>query len=361
MKHLFKPYSLAHLNVKNRLVRSATQDYFGTKDGFVTDRQIELVRNIVQHDVGMFITSHVCVNARGRANFLQNCFYDDCFIAGQAKIAETIQKYGAKAILQISHAGCSAVANNLEKPLSPSGVPYFFGTRPTPVVVDGEKSPASMTLADIKQLKADFVAAAIRAQKAGFDGIQIHFAHSYLISQFLNPLYNLRSDQYGGSKENRLRIGLEIIEAIKNALGKEYPLFIKINSNIEENDAAFEKDFFYYMEQLDTAGLEGIEISGWDFTPLGKAGQKNYFLERASQVAARIKTPVILVGGARNLTDAAQILATNIAMLSMARPFICEPDVSTKIKNDLTSRCISCSKCFTIYFKEGRVCVFHST
>ena len=197
MKHLFEPVKLAHLEMKNRLVRAATQDYFGSKDGYVTERQIELVKNIVRHDVGTFITAHVCINLRGRANPLQNCFYDDSFIEGQAKIAQTIHEYGARAILQISHAGCSAVMSNQQKPLSPSGVPYFFGARPTPVITDGESSPAIMSLDDIEQLKKDFVSAATRAQKAGYDGIQLHFAHSYLISQFLNPLYNLRNDQIG--------------------------------------------------------------------------------------------------------------------------------------------------------------------
>ncbi len=361
MNQLFTPIQLKHLSLKNRLVRSATQDYFGTKDGFVTPRQIELADNIAKHDLGMFITSHVCISARGRANDYQNCFYDDKFIPGQAQIAKTIQQYGVKAILQISHAGCSAPAWNQVPQQSPSGVPYFLGPRKEPQVIQKENQPATMTIAEIEQLKEDFAQAAKRAKTAGFDGIQLHFAHSYLISEFLNPLYNLRNDQYGGNKENRMRLGIEIIQKVKTVVGKDFPIFIKINSNIEENDTAFQEDFLYYIQQLDQAGVEGIEVSGWNFTPLGKLGQKRYYMERASLAAKMVKTPIILVGGVRNLDDAELVLNSGISLVSLARPFICEPNVSTIIKNGGQAKCISCSKCFVIYFKEGKVCVLHES
>ena len=359
MKHVFEPVSMSPLTMKNRLIRSATQDYYGSKEGFVTDRQVALVKAIVEHEVGMFITGHVCVQARGRVNDFQNAFYDDAFIEGQSHIAKTIHEYGSKAILQISHAGAAAESEGHRTRLSPSGVPYFFGKRPEPVVTDGEKSPSIMSLQDIEELKSAFVQAAIRAKKAGYDGVQLHFAHSYLISQFLNPLYNLRQDAYGGSKENRIRLGLEIISDIKKELGDTFPILIKINSNIEQGDEAFEEDFYYYIQALSQAGVTAIEISGWDFTPLGRQGQKLYYGKRAKKAASLVKTPIILLGGVRSLVDAEEILQSDIQFVSLARPFIREPDVSSKLKQGETAKCISCSKCFIQYFKDGRFCIFH--
>lgn len=355
MRKLFEENKLGNLKLKNRLVRAATQDSFGARDGLVVQKQIDHVHDIVKHDLGMFITGHVCVMENGRANPFQSCMYEDIFIEGQSKIAATIKKENTVAILQISHAGCSAFTKN---PFSPSGIPYFFDKK-HPIDKEKQEKLIVMTKDDIEEVKQAFAKAAKRAKLAGYDGVQLHFAHSYLVSQFLNPLYNEREDEYGGSKENRIRFGLEIIKEVKKEVGEDYPILIKINSNIEENDNEFEEDFLYYIKELDKAGVSAIEVSGWNFTPLGREGLEKYYLERTKKAAELVNTPIIMLGGVRNKKDAEDILNTSIKYISLARPFISEPDASLKLKNNEKLRCISCSKCFTLYLKEGRMCIFH--
>lgn len=352
MSKVFEEVKLKHLTLKNRLVRSATQDPFGSPDGFVTDRQKELYRTIAANNVGMIITAHVCVTPEGRAMGVQNCFYDDSFVAGQAEVASVIKSNGAAAVLQISHAGGSiGPYPGSEKLTLLAPVEKEYGK-------SGQVAKA-MTKEDMDYVKTGFAEAAKRAVRAGFDGIQIHLAHGYLLSTFLNPSINTREDEYGVNAEGRFRFPREVLTAVREAVGPDYPVFVKINCNCEENDEAFEQDFMYYMSELDKFGLEGIEVSGWNFTPLGRSGQRAYFLDRASKAAKAIDTPVILVGGLRSLDDMQKALDAGVTLISMARPFIAEPDIATKLMNGEESKCVSCSKCFLLYNKEGRRCILH--
>ena len=352
MSKVFEEVHLKHLTLKNRLVRSATQDPFGGPEGFVSDKQKELYRTIANNNVGMVITAHACVTPEGNVGGGQNGIYDDKFIAGQSEVATIIKAGGAAAVMQISHAGGNVMPY-------PGSDQLTLLAPVEKVFAKGVQAAKAMDKDDMEYVKNGFVEGAKRAMQAGFDGIQIHLAHGYLLSQFLNPCINTREDEYGVNAEGRFHFPKEVLTAVREAVGPDYPIFVKINSNCEENDEAFEQDFMYYMKELDKFGLEGIEVSGWNFTPLGRSGARDYFLERASKAAAAINTPVFLIGGMRNLDDMQRALDAGMVLCSMSRPFIAEPDLGTKLANGEESRCTSCSKCFYLIHKEGRRCILH--
>ena len=135
---------------------------------------------------------------------------------------------------------------------------------------------------------------------------------------------------------------------------------MKINGNCESGDGGFAQDFLSYVRGMERFGLEGIEVSGWNFTPLGREGKRTYFLDRALAAAGETGTPVFPVGGVRSVEDIQRVLDAGLPLVSMARPFIAEPDLGTKLlSGQKESACISCSKCFYLYGREGRRCVLH--
>lgn len=350
MNNVFERIKLNNITLKNRIVRSATHDYLGNTDGTVTDDEYRLYDELASHNIGLIITAHACVSKLGKASIDQNCFYDDSFVDGMKGIVEAVKKHDSKIVLQISHSGGKAKPSYTDgqTPIAPSSVE----------IIPKNVLPREMTTDDMAAVRDQFVEAALRAQRAGFDGVQIHCAHGYLLSQFISPVFNKRTDDYGGPIENRFRLAAEVISAVRAATGDSFPVFVKVNSNIEENDDAFGCDFLYIMNEFKKLGVEAAEVSGCNFTAMPPAGGP-YYLKRASEARNAADVPVILVGGIRSLDDMDKVLGTGIDMVSLSRPFICEPDLVDRLRSgQAKARCISCSKCFSLYKKEGKRCVF---
>ncbi|MBT8374605.1 MAG: NADH:flavin oxidoreductase, partial [Deltaproteobacteria bacterium] len=221
-----------------------------------------------------------------------------------------------------------------------------------------EHDVQQMTLSDIQDTVESFGQAALRAKKAGFDGVQLHSAHGYLLSQFLSPFFNRRSDRYGGSIENRARIHVEIIDTVRSYIGKDYPLMIKMNTGdfIEgglELDDALKAGVLFSQN-----GLDAIELSGGTGlsgklnpirTGIRKESDEAYFEEAAVLFKEHIHIPLILVGGIRSFEVAERIVTSGIAdYISMSRPFIREPDLVNRWKSGDRSKaaCLSDSRCF---------------
>jgi len=216
-----------------------------------------------------------------------------------------------------------------------------------------------MTKEDITKISTDFKDAAIRAQKAGFDGVQVHAAHGWLLSQFLSPFFNRRSDEYGGSLENRARILLEIVRSIREATGKQFLLLIKINSKDNLPGGFGIEDMLQVSAMLEKAGVDAIEISGGTIAALLSGDINNsfspatrnavFYREAAERFKEKIKIPLILVGGIRSFETADELVKSGTTdYISICRPLIREPDLIKRWKSgDLRpSECISDSACF---------------
>ena len=215
-----------------------------------------------------------------------------------------------------------------------------------------------MTTEEIHQLEAMFADAALRAREAGFDAVELHAAHGYLLSQSLSPYYNRRVDEYGGSVEKRIRLLTETYENVRGAVGRDYPLLVKINcSDFAEGEATF-AECEAACRSLNQLGIDGMEISGGDRVWETRDKWPSLYADYAMKIAENISAPVILVGNNRDPMALEQLLnETKISFFSMARPFLREPDLAARWeRGDLTpSRCVSCGKC---YSPQGVSCVF---
>ena len=351
---LFTPAKIGNLTLNNRVIRSATQDPFGPKDGTATQEQIDLHSEIAGNGVPLIITAYAYVSPEGRSTKIQVGFCNEAHYESQKKVVDAVHQNGGKIILQLHHAGQNVyfVPKDLEDPapLSPT---------------DGVEAPNGLkthglTREDMDRLIQDHVTAAKKAKEIGFDGVQLHCAHSYLLSQFLDPNFNHREDAYGGSAENRFRFVREVLVALREAVGPDYPILVKVNTNCAgEADEAYADDLLYFCKQFEELGVDAIELSGYDWMGQGKKKNRTFYLDRAKAVRATVQIPLILVGGIRSQADADLVLDAGLDFVSMARPFIAQPNFLTILKDGEESDCIGCTKCLTIWGKEGRRCVLH--
>jgi 2,4-dienoyl-CoA reductase-like NADH-dependent reductase (Old Yellow Enzyme family) len=351
MSILFEPVTIGTLEVKNRFVRSATHDYMGHSDGTLSDAEYDLYRCLAENDVGMIITAHAYIqHPLGRASINQNGIFDDRFIEGYRKLAALVGNYGSKLILQISHAGRQ--------------VPPDWDTALVPVSSSAVKDnlsgvmPREMTSDEIWQVIDDFSQAMLRAKKAGCHGVQLHIAHGYFLSQFLSPYTNRRTDEWGGTFENRTRIIREIMLRSRRAVGNEYPVLAKLNSTdgFEGPDYLLLDDVVRTAKLLETLGINAIEVSGGIRDAKGvmcrpgikEARQEAYFAPAASAVKQAVSIPVILVGGLRSKEVMQQVITDSIAdMVSLSRPFVKQPDLVCRLREGAEKvECLSCNACF---------------
>ncbi|MBW2455661.1 MAG: NADH:flavin oxidoreductase [Deltaproteobacteria bacterium] len=352
MARIFEPVALGPLALQNRLVRSATWEAMAEHDGTVTDRLVALYDALGAGGVGLIISSYLTVHPQGRQNPDQIGAHDDGHVPGLARLAQAVHDHGGKLVGQIVHCGgqsTRAASGGLD-PLAPSAVESpGYPERPTELTVD-----------QIGEIIASFAAAAGRIQQAGFDGVQLHGAHGYLISEFLSPSRNQRSDGYGGSLDHRCRFALEVVEAVRGVVGPDYPVLIKLNAHDFLPGSTTEEDSTYLAKRLVGAGIVAIEVSGG--TPgsgkkLGAArpgiltaADEAYFLPQAKAIRAALPdTPLILVGGVRSLEVMETILADGVAdAFAMSRPLIREPGLPARWQGgDLApAACISCLGCF---------------
>jgi 2,4-dienoyl-CoA reductase-like NADH-dependent reductase (Old Yellow Enzyme family) len=348
MSVLFTPVRIGSLTVPNRFVRSATHDYMADDEGNVTEKNVELCRRLAEGEVGLIITGHANVQTSGKASPRQIGVFNDRFVEGLARIAAAVHRYASKTFLQIAHAGRQT------KPSLCGGVPVS----PSPVYDPVSKvMPRELSGDEIRALIADFVAAAGRAQRAGFDGVQLHAAHGYLVSSFLSPHTNRRTDEWGGPVENRARVLLEILRGVKAACCGGFPVVVKLNSTDFLQGGLTLDDAIRIARMLETAGIDGIEVSG-GMAEAGRGSvwpglrgrdEEGYFVENAARIKQAVGVPVFGLGGIRTLAVAERIVADGRAdLISLSRPLIRDPFLVKDFREGLVaaSACISCNKCF---------------
>lgn len=353
MQRAFQSTKLGNIALKNRFFRSATHDYFANADGSISERQLEIIEELAQHRVGAIISAITTVRADGISIENQNRLDDDKYIESTRKLCDTAHGYGSKVFIQLAHGGARSLLEADSMIYSPSSVQ-----------LNDDVFTQEMSTAEIASIIDDFVKAAQRAKQASADGIQLHAAHGYLLSQFISPLTNQRLDEYGGSAQNRFRIVREIIQRIVSDV--DIPVILKLNSNlirgnhfIENENETYLTDLIEMIKEAKSVGCLAIELSGTGFQQLSQISHP-YFIHQAIEIKKQVDIPIILVGGIRNIKHIQQVMDANIDFVSMSRPFICEPDLLDRFKaGQFKARCILCNQCFVLPTTNGRRCVFH--
>ncbi len=344
---LFAPVSIGPVVVPNRFVRSATQDFMADDDGAITDRQVNLFTGLAEGEVGLIITGHAFVDPCGKASPRQIGIHRDGMVPGLARLAAAVHRFPSRIFVQLAHAG----RQTKEKicggpPVAPSAV-----FEPVYKVL-----PQEMTEEQVAKTIDDFVRAGRRAREARFDGVQIHAAHGYLLSSFLSPHTNRRSDAWGGPLANRARIISEIIRGIKSAAGADFPVAIKLNSSDLMPGGLDIETAVEAARQFESDGLDAVEVSGGTseaglgsmWPGVRPEEEEGYFVDSAARVKAAVRIPVFGLGGLRTFRAMEKmVLAGRVDLISMSRPFIREPGLIRKFRDGTIrkSECISCNKC----------------
>jgi len=344
---LFEPFSFSGLDLKNRLVRSATFEKRADEDGFVTEFLIELYEELTMGGIGLIITGNALVHPSGRSVPQMLCIHSDIYIQGLRKLTTAVHRLGGVIAVQLVHGGRQSFSILLggHDPLAPSAV-YDASTK---------IMPRAMTDTEIWEMIDAFADAARRARIAGFDGVQIHGAHGYLVSEFLSPRTNKRDDYWGGDEERRFHFLEEIYKAMRKEVGEDYPLMIKMNADDLIKDGLKIEEAVRAAMRLEELGIDAIEVSGGMYESDEKTARpdiKNtdeeaYFRDAGKVFKEKLSVPVMLVGGMRSRSVMEDVLQKGEAdFISLARPLIREPDLPNKLREGKAKAdCISCNGC----------------
>lgn len=361
MSILFETTTINGMTLKNRFVRSATWEGMAGKDGACTPALIDMMVQLVNGGVGLIISGHTYVSPEGQASPGQIGIYTDELLPGLIQMVGAVHEADGKIILQLAHAGCRAPKK-------------FAGAAALGPSAPGSQQTShcrEMTGEDIRFIIEAFGQGAVRAREAGFDGVQIHAAHGYLLSQFLSPFYNKRKDEYGGTIKNRARLLLEILGSIRSKTGDDFPVLVKMNSEDFLEGGLTRAEMVQAAEMLEKAGIDAVELSGGtgdsgELVPVRKGkieseAQEVYYRAAAREYKERINVPLLLVGGIRSYPVAGQLVSGNLAdYISLCRPFIREPQLVNRWRSGDTAKaaCISCNLCFRPAFTgKGIYCL----
>jgi 2,4-dienoyl-CoA reductase-like NADH-dependent reductase (Old Yellow Enzyme family) len=344
---LFDETQLGTMTLCNRLVRSATAEMMADEVGRPLPSLASLYRDLARGGVGLLITGHMYVHPSGKGHPGMMGIYSDDLVPALRCLSDTVHDEGGAVAMQINHAGRQSRGGVVEDPMAPSahdGVPPRAGAR-------------AMTVDEIEMLIDAYAQAARRAKTAGFDAVQIHAAHGYLISQFLSPLANRRTDEWGGSLENRTRFLSRVIAAVREQVGPDFPILAKLGVRDESIEGLSLEEGVEVIRQLPSMGLDAVEISGGladtgtfnmasDIAPGKNEAMFRLWAQAAQKVA---KLPIILVGGMRSLATMEDVLVSGDAQfISMCRPLICEPDLPNRLRDGIqpAAACVSKNRCY---------------
>jgi 2,4-dienoyl-CoA reductase-like NADH-dependent reductase (Old Yellow Enzyme family) len=361
MTDVFQPFTIIRTRLANRFVRSATYEGLADIDGRVTDALVELYGELAGGQIGLIVVGYAYVQPNGKGAPGMLGIWSDDHTEGFARLAEVAHAQDAKIAAQIVHCGRQTFEALIDgTPVGPSAVPTRkFGN-----------TPRELTTQEIRDIIRDFAKAAARAKAAGLDAVQIHCAHGYLLNQFLAKGVNKRTDEYGGDIEGRAKALFDTYTLIRQTVGDDYPVLIKINCADFMPGGLEVEESLWVATQLAEMGIDAIEISGgtWDTeVDEGKSIQKGvprkapegYFLPYIEKFTKAVDVPVIAVGGIRTLGTAQNIIDEGKSdLVSMCRPFICEPHLLKRWRGGDTSasHCVSCNQCLARCADEGLQC-----
>lgn len=344
---LFEPFSFSGLNLKNRLVRSATYEKRADEDGFVTESIVELYEELTRGGIGLMITGNALVHPSGRSIPQMLCIHSDIYIQGLRKLTAAVHELDGLIAIQLVHGGRQSFPVLLggNPPLAPSAV-YDTSTK---------IMPKAMTDAEIWGIIDSFGDAARRGRIAGFDAVQIHGAHGYLVSEFLSPFTNRRDDYWGGDETRRFHFLEEVYKAVRREVGEDYPVLIKMNADDLLDGGLQVEEAVRIAGKLEELGLDAVEVSGGMYESGKKTAQPDiltadkeaYFRSAGGLFKKGLQIPVMLVGGMRSRAVMEDVLRKGEAdLISLARPLIREPDLPNKFREGKEAAdCISCNGC----------------
>lgn len=383
------PARLGRLLLRNRIVKTATYEGMtphGAPSPALVRHHVELARG----GVGMTTVAYCAVSPNGRT-FAEQMWMRDEIVRALAGLAAAVHAEGAAVSLQLGH--CGYFSRNTELPgrrsLGPSRLLNEYG------LLVGVPLSRAMDEADLAATAADFASAALRARDAGFDAAEIHFGHGYLLSQFLSPSTNRRRDRYGGGLDNRMRFPMEVLAAVRAAVGPDFPLVVKTNLRDGFRGGLELDEAVAVCRALETAGVDAIELTGGftSRTPFylfrGRAPlremievEKNrlqrvalrvfgrgmirdypfeelFFLPLARRVREAVRVPLILLGGALSTQNLETAMREGFDFVAMGRALIADPDLVQRMAAGLAerSRCTSCNRCVAEMDRNGVRCV----
>lgn len=331
---LFTPITLSNgTTIKNRFFKSAMSEGMGTKN-FQPKRNIAtLYKRWAEGGTGLIITGNIMVDPKGTAEPGNIVFDKNSNMEILKDWAKQGQQHGAKVMVQLNHPGKQVPKTIAKETVAPSAVPLGNGLNKL------FSTPRALTTSEVEELVQKFVTSAKITKEAGFSGIQIHAAHGYLISQFLSPHDNRRTDKYGGSLENRMRFLKEIYLGMREELGKDFPIGIKINSTDFKKDGLTEEDSLETIVELANLGLDFVEISGGTYErpammgATSKSTNQVFFAEYSKKLKQKIDIPVVVTGGIRSINAMNTLLNDNTTdFIGIARPLTIDPNIPNKIK-----------------------------
>ncbi|EHJ00914.1 NADPH dehydrogenase [Clostridium sp. DL-VIII] len=340
MKKLFSEFSIKNVQIKNRICVPPMVVPFAS-DGFVTPENIERYKQLAQGGTGLIIQEATCVNKNGLLAEKQIGIWSDEQIDGLKSIVDTVHKEDCAIFVQIHHAGVTGIS---ESPLCPSAYEYKTSA--------GSVIGHEMTTEEIKSIQSDFIEAARRAYEAGYDGIELHGCHGYLISQFLNKNVNKRTDEYGSSPE---KFVIEIIEGIRKVTPKEFVVGIRLGG--------FEptiEDGLHYAKVLEKNDVDFLDVSYGFFNEQEVNISNDYKYSApvyaAEKIKAEVSIPVFAVYGINSPELAEEILnETNVDLVDIARGTLINPNWANDAKAGKdTGKCLNCSKC--MWFGQSDIC-----
>lgn len=351
MNILFEPLQIKKIPLRNRFVRSATYDGMAETSGHVSAGQLKLISDLAAGGVGLIVHAITYVHPSGQVSAFMNSLADDEFIPGMQNLTKAAHEHGAKIAVQLYHGGREArfVKTRHELPLAPSIIPddpYCKGNY------------REITENEIREIIDAFGRAARRAKDAGFDAVQIHGAHGYLFSQFLSPFTNRRTDDWGGSLANRLRLHREVYREVRRNVGEDYPVLIKLGVEDGFAGGLTFAEGIQAAEILAETGYDAMEISsgvrgekyeGTEYrTKINKPAREGYFRKEAREIKKRVTVPVMAVGGLKTVAMMEEMIRHQEAdFISLCRPLISEPGLIRAWGEDpeRKPRCVYCNKC----------------
>ena len=363
-----EPGRIGSVELKNRLVRAPTSESMADPDGRVNDALKKLYGDLARGGAGLIITGHIYVESRGQYSPNQMGIYDDTLVPGLSELVDVVHEAGGTIFAELAHAGSQSVMPDV-RPVAPSVIPNAIF----------EREPVELDDAGIEEVIAAFGAGARRAKEAGFDGIHIHGANGYLLSEFTSPHANRRGDDWGGDPERRGRFFEEVYQRIRDTVASDLPVTARVGiADSVEGGLAIE-DGVALVGRLRQRGLDAVETtlgvlgsylenvrpyvavsaaralaSGLYPRLFEPAGPEAYYRSYAQAVKQSVDIPVILIGGMRRTETMAEVIDSGDAdFIAMARPFIREPDIAKQIAAGRRGMvdCVSCNICL---YHDGR-------